>query len=49
MASYRVNRHVEFRFNVSNLNDAFYYDRLGGGHLIPGPSRYVLFTTQLQF
>ena len=49
MASYSINRHVDLRVNVSNMNDAFYFERLGGGHLIPGPSRYALVTTNFRF
>jgi catecholate siderophore receptor len=49
MGSYRVNEHLDLRLNLSNLNNAYYFERLGGGHLIPGPSRYVLFTTNLHF
>lgn len=39
MASYAISEHVDLRVNVFNLNNAYYFDRLGGGHLIPGPSR----------
>jgi catecholate siderophore receptor len=49
MASYRVNRHLDLRLNLSNLNNEYYFERLGGGHLIPGASRYVLFTTNISF
>ena len=49
MASYRVNRHLDLRLNLSNLNNAYYFERLGGGHLIPGPSRYALFSTNIHF
>ncbi len=49
MASYRVNRYVDVRFNLSNLNNSYYFERLGGGHLIPGASRYALVTTNLHF
>jgi catecholate siderophore receptor len=49
MASYQVNRHFDVRFNVSNLNDAYYFERLGGGHLIPGASRYAMVSTNLRF
>jgi len=49
MASYQVNRHLDLRLNLSNLNNEYYFDRLGGGHLIPGPSRYVLATTTFHF
>lgn len=49
MASYAVNRHLDVRLNLTNLNDAYYFDRLGGGHLIPGPARGVLLTTGFRF
>jgi catecholate siderophore receptor len=39
MASYPLTRNVDLRLNVYNLTDTFYFDRLGGGHLIPGPGR----------
>jgi len=49
MASYSLSRYVDLRFNLSNANNAFYFERLAGGHLIPGPARYALFTTNLKF
>ena len=49
MGSYQVNRHLDLRLNLSNLNNEYYFDRLGGGHLIPGPARFVQFTTNLRF
>ena len=49
MVSYRVNQHLDLRLNLSNLNNEYYFERLGGGHLVPGPSRYVLFTTNFHF
>jgi catecholate siderophore receptor len=49
MISYRANERLDLRLNLSNLNDAFYFERLGGGHLIPGPSRYLLLTTNFYF
>lgn len=49
MASYRLNQHLDLRLNISNLNNEYYFERLGGGHLIPGPSRFVLFTTNIHF
>lgn len=49
MASYQINRHLDLRCNLSNLNNEYYFERLGGGHLIPGPSRYVLVTTNFRF
>jgi hypothetical protein len=31
------------------LSDTYSFERLGGGHLIPGPSRYLLLTTNFHF
>jgi catecholate siderophore receptor len=49
MASYRVSRQLDLRFNVSNLNNTYYFERLGGGHLIPGASRYAMISTNFHF
>lgn len=49
MASFPLHRHIDVRFNVSNLTDEYYFDRLGGGHLIPGPGRLALFSTSFKF
>jgi catecholate siderophore receptor len=45
MASYRLHHFVDLRLNLYNLNDAFYFDRLGGGHLVPGPARAAVIGT----
>jgi outer membrane receptor for monomeric catechols len=49
MASYQVNEHLDLRLNLSNLNNAYYFERLGGGHLIPGASRYGLLSASFRF
>jgi catecholate siderophore receptor len=49
MASYTVNRYLDLRLNLTNLNDEFYFDRLGGGHVVPGPARAALVTTNFRF
>lgn len=49
MGSYAVNKHLDLRLNVSNANNAYYFDRLGGGHLVPGPARFVQVTTNFRF
>ena len=38
-AAYPLNEHMDLRLNLYNLNNAYYFDRLGGGHLIPGATR----------
>jgi catecholate siderophore receptor len=49
MATYEVNQHLSLRLNVTNLTDAEYVDRVGGGHYIPGPRRSVQLTTDVRF
>lgn len=49
MASYRLHRLVDLRVNAYNLNNAFYFDRLGGGHLIPGAGRSAVVGTTFHF
>jgi catecholate siderophore receptor len=49
MASYRLHRVVDLRLNLYNLNNAYYFDRLAGGHLIPGPSRAAVVGTTFHF
>ncbi len=49
MVSYRVNQHLDLRLNISNMNNAYYFERLGGGHLIPGASRFAMITTNFHF
>jgi catecholate siderophore receptor len=49
MASYPITSHLGLRLNLYNLNNAYYFERLGGGHLIPGPSRAVMVSTNVQF
>jgi outer membrane receptor for monomeric catechols len=44
-----VNRHLSLQLNLTNLNNEFYFDRLGGGHVIPGAARGVLMTTNFHF
>ena len=49
MVSYPVTSHIDLRLNLYNLNDAFYFDRLAGGHLIPGAGRAVSLSTGFKF
>lgn len=49
MASYAITNHVDLRFNLYNANDAYYFDRLGGGHLIPGAARSAMVSTSFHF
>lgn len=49
LASYPVTSKLDLRLNLYNLNNAFYFDRLGGGHLIPGAARSVMVSTSFSF
>jgi catecholate siderophore receptor len=49
MASYSLARQLDLRLNLYNLNNAFYFERLGGGHLIPGPARMVMVSSNFRF
>jgi catecholate siderophore receptor len=49
MASYPLARHVDLRLNVNNLTDEYYFDRIGGGHLVPGAARTVTLSTSFNF
>ena len=39
MAMYSINDHLDLRLNLYNLNNAYYFDRIGGGHIVPGAER----------
>lgn len=49
MMSYPVNDDVTLRLNVTNVTNEEYYDRLGGGHLIPGVGRAATLSTDIRF
>lgn len=49
LASYPVHKNMDLRLNIYNLNNAYYFDRLGGGHLIPGAARSVMVSTAFRF
>jgi catecholate siderophore receptor len=49
MASYPVGPHVDLRLNLYNLTDVYYFERLGGGHLVPGAGRSALLSAGLAF
>ena len=49
MASYPLTDHVDLRLNLYNLTDEYYFDRLGGGHLVPGPGRSAMLSAGFRF
>jgi catecholate siderophore receptor len=49
MAGFTVNKHLDLRLNLTNLNNSYYFAALGGGHVIPAAGRGVLMTTNFRF
>src|SRR5581483_3014285 len=49
LASYPITSKLDLRLNLYNLNNAYYFDRLGGGHLVPGPARVAMVSTNFHF
>jgi catecholate siderophore receptor len=49
MASYPISKHVDLKLNLYNLTDKFYFDRIGGGHVVPGPGRAAMLSTSFRF
>ncbi|HEU0184825.1 MAG TPA: TonB-dependent siderophore receptor [Blastocatellia bacterium] len=49
MASFPVSKHLDLRVNLYNLTNDYYFDRLGGGHIVPGAGRSVLVSAGFRF
>ena len=49
MASYPISKHVDLKLNLYNLTDKFYFDRIGGGHIVPGPGRAAMLGMSFRF
>ena len=49
MASYPISKHVDLKLNLYNLTNNFYFDRIGGGHVVPGPGRIAMVGTSFRF
>ena len=49
MASFPLGKHLDLRLNLFNLTNEYYFDRLAGGHLIPGAGRSVLGSMGFRF
>jgi catecholate siderophore receptor len=49
MASYRLTETVVLRLNIYNLTDTYYFERLTGGHVVPGPGRSAVVSTSFRF
>ena len=48
-ASYQINKHIDIRLNGYNLANKYYFDRISGGHAVPGPGRSLLVSTSFHF
>ncbi|MEX2303561.1 MAG: TonB-dependent siderophore receptor [Bryobacterales bacterium] len=49
MLSFPLARFLDVRLNVYNLTNEYYYERLGGGHVIPGVARSAMVSTVFRF
>lgn len=48
-ASYRLTKNIDIRVNGYNLTNKYYFDRITGGQVVPGPGRSVLVSTGFRF
>ena len=48
-ASYRVTKNLDLRLNMNNLTDKYYFDRVAGGHVVPGAGRAIYLITDIRF
>lgn len=49
MLAYHATKNLTLRLNVYNLTDEEYIDRVGGGHIVPGPARSGVLTANFTF
>lgn len=49
MASYPISEHMDLKLNIYNLTNEFYFDRIGGGHVVPGSGRMAMLGTSFRF
>lgn len=49
MVAYNITENVSLRFNVQNLTDEDYADRLARGHFVPGAGRTYALTLSMKF
>jgi catecholate siderophore receptor len=49
MLSFPLARHLDVRINLYNLTNEYYFERVGGGHLIPGAGRSGMVSTVFRF
>jgi len=49
MASLPITERLKVQLNLYNLTDGDYFDRVGGGHLVPAPGRSAHLATDFRF
>jgi catecholate siderophore receptor len=49
MAAFPLTDKLDLRLNVYNLTDEYYFDRIGGGHVVPGAGRSASLGTTIRF
>lgn len=49
LLAYRPTKNLTLRLNVYNVTDEEYIDRVGGGHIVPGPARSAVLTASFVF
>ncbi len=49
MAEFPLHERLRLRLNAFNLTNEYYFDRVGGGHVIPGPARSLMAGLDFRF
>ncbi len=49
LVSYKLTKNIDLRLNLNNVGDKFYFDRISGGHIVPGAGRSLLFSSGFSF
>lgn len=49
MASYPLTEKIDLRLNLYNLTNRYYFEQIGGGHLVPGPGRSASLSASFSF
>ena len=49
MAKVPVREWLDIRANLTNASNEYYFERLGGGHVVPGAGRALIITTNFRF
>lgn len=49
MLTWHATENIDVRLNVYNITNEEYIDRVGGGHIVPGPTRSATLTASFKF